>query len=136
MICEEILISREVSYDDITKAISTVFNVAFQEVLTLSVDQWAETVIPDTVRIIGEITPYAGDFPLRVAFFWKNYRAEHLDKLRIIGEFCEKLHCQALVSDESDNPYTWYLVSDINKYEHIVIDSEQPENVIVIKGKL
>src|SRR5688572_15116065 len=114
MIWQEILITRDVSEQEIAAALASVFNFPQHRVLVVAdLGTYAGT-LTDDIGIRCERRPVAGDFVLHLSIYLRDADFEQFveahEDVVLVGRMCRIWDCAALVSDDSVNPYSWLLV--------------------------
>lgn len=120
MIWQEFLVDRNLTKNEIANAIAHLFLIPLTDVLV--VDDIVETDVSDRVRVLCERMSVEGDFSIRLSIYLRDSNLEQSDSTLKIGQFCELLNCQCLVSDESVNPYQWRLVQSSETWKLVYLD--------------
>ena len=120
MIWQEFLVDRNLTENEIANAIAQVFSIPLTDVLV--VDDIVETDVSDRVRVLCERMSVEGDFSIRLSIYLRDSNLEQSDSTLKIGQFCELLNCQCLVSDESVNPYQWRLVQSSENWKLVYLN--------------
>jgi hypothetical protein len=123
MIWQEFLVDRNLTENEIANAIAQLFSIALTDVLV--VDDIVETDVSDRVRVLCERMSVEGDFSIRLSIYLRDSNLEQSDSTLKIGQFCELLNCQCLVSDESVNPYQWRLVQSSENWKLVYLDPKK-----------
>jgi hypothetical protein len=123
MIWQEFLVDRNLTENEIANAIAQLFSIALTDVLV--VDDIVETDVSDRVRVLCERMSVEGDFSIRLSIYLRDSNLEQSDSTLKIGQFCELLNCQCLVSDESVNPYQWRLVQSSETWKLVYLDPKK-----------
>jgi hypothetical protein len=123
MIWQEFLVDRNLTENEIANAIAQLFSIALTDVLV--VDDIVETDVSDRVRVLCERMSVEGDFSIRLSIYLRDSNLEQSDSTLKIGQFCELLNCQCLVSDESVNPYQWRLVQSSENWKLVYLNPKK-----------
>lgn len=123
MIWQEFLVDRNLTENEIANAIAQLFSIALTDVLV--VDDIVETDVSDQVRVLCERMSVEGDFSIRLSIYLRDSNLEQSDSTLKIGQFCELLNCQCLVSDESVNPYQWRLVQSSETWKLVYLNPKK-----------
>jgi hypothetical protein len=123
MIWQEFLVDRNLTENEIANAIAQLFSIPLTDVLV--VDDIVETDVSDRVRVLCERMSVEGDFSIRLSIYLRDSNLEQSDSTLKIGQFCELLNCQCLVSDESVNPYQWRLVQSSETWKLVYLDPKK-----------
>lgn len=120
MIWQEFLVDRNLTENEIANAIANLFLIPLTDVLV--VDDIVETDVSERVRVLCERMSVEGDFSIRLSIYLRDSNLDQSDSTLKIGQFCELLNCQCLVSDESVNPYQWRLVQSSETWKLVYLD--------------
>ncbi|MEG4631106.1 hypothetical protein QUB56_16110 [Microcoleus sp. AR_TQ3_B6] len=120
MIWQEFLVDRNLTENEIANAIANLFLIPLTDVLV--VDDIVETDVSERVRVVCERMSVEGDFSIRLSIYLRDSNLDQSDSTLKIGQFCELLNCQCLVSDESVNPYQWRLVQSSETWKLVYLD--------------
>jgi hypothetical protein len=123
MIWQEFLVDRNLTGNEIANAIAHLFLIPLTDVLV--VDDIVETDVSDRVRVLCERMSVEGDFSIRLSIYLRDSNLEQSDSTLKIGQFCELLNCQCLVSDESVNPYQWRLVQSSENWKLVYLNPKK-----------
>lgn len=123
MLWEEILIDREPADEELRSALAGLFGVARGEVLV--VGSVAAQEVPAGVRVLGERGAAGGDFPARLSVYVLDAALEATERAAFVGEFCRRLGCSCLVSDDSPNPYAMTRVGPDGARARVYLDVER-----------
>jgi hypothetical protein len=123
MIWQEFLVDRNLTENEIANAIAQLFSIPLTDVLV--VDDIVETDVSDQVRVLCERMSVEGDFSIRLSIYLRDSNLDQSDSTLKIGQFCELLNCQCLVSDESVNPYQWRLVQSSENWKLVYLNPKK-----------
>jgi hypothetical protein len=123
MIWQEFLVDRNLTENEIANAIAQVFLIPLTDVLV--VDDIVETDVSERIRVLCERMSVEGDFSIRLSIYLRDSNLEQSDSTLKIGQFCELLNCQCLVSDESVNPYQWRLVQSSETWKLVYLNPKK-----------
>lgn len=122
MFWEDILVDRMLTSDEIKAAISNSFLIAMTEVLV--VDDIADTIVTEQVRVLCEQIPTRGDFLMKLSIYLRDPSLERFDHKQVIGKLCNLLDCKCLISDNSDNPYSMLQIEGETSQRNIFLKPE------------
>jgi hypothetical protein len=120
MIWQEFLVARNLTENEIANAIAQLFLIPLTDVLV--VDDIVKTDVSERIRVLCERMSVEGDFSIRLSIYLRDSNLEQSDSTLKIGQFCQLLNCQCLVSDESVNPYQWRLVQSSETWKLVYLD--------------
>ncbi len=124
---QDIFVDRNLTDNEIVTAFANILAVAPTKIyITENIaDDALHGRISDEKAVLCERMQVQGDFVLRLSIYLRTPALEQLDSMSIIMRFSELLHCACLVSDDSDNPYTWLLVQGLDKIQPVSLDMER-----------
>jgi len=123
MLWEEVLVDRELTDDEVMTTMVALFAVSPDAVLV--VDDITAANVSEKLSVVCERTPIRGDFSLRLSIYLHDPALEQLDRIAIVGQFCDLLHCKCLISDDSVNPYAMLLVEGSARQQPVFLDPER-----------
>lgn len=123
MIWQEFLVDRNLTENEIANAIAKLFLVPLTDVLVI--DDIAETDVSERVRVLCERMSVEGDFSMRLSIYLRDSNLEQIDSTLKISQFCELLNCKCLVTNESVNPYQWWLVQGSQSWKLVYLDPKR-----------
>jgi len=123
MMWEDVVLERLVSVRDLIIALESAFSVAEGEVAVIESVEDLIGMNPVT-HVVFETWTVQGEFAMVVSIMWSGRQMykEVPDVITTVKKLCKILTMKALVSDESINPYTNYLISDSGLVELIGLD--------------
>lgn len=127
MIWQDVFINRILNSQEIKKGLSTIFPVSEDDILVVSDISSEECVVDDEIKILCETWVSKTDFPYSITIYLRNEKIIPVgnkiesDILKI-GKFCEVLKCEALIGDDTVNPFLWVLIKNNTEFERISIN--------------
>lgn len=126
MIWQDVIINRVLSKAEIEQGIRTIFPINTEKIF-ITADMYNMNIsLGDNIKIVCETWISKADFPFSVTIYLredsllpKTNMLKH--NIQRFGEFCELLNCSVLIGDNSNNPYTWILISNRVDYELVSI---------------
>jgi hypothetical protein len=103
--------------------VSQVFFISPAGVLV--VDDITESAVSEDICIITEKMPVKGDFLLKLSIYLLDSKLERFNFKAIARKFCSILSCQCLISDDSVNPYSMFLVKESKDIQLVYLEPEQ-----------
>lgn len=128
MIWSEIHVDRPLSPLDVSELLARVFGVEASRVAV--VEDMEDLPEPGTKAVVGERTDRDGDFPLTLTIYtFMEDVPPVAEAAQLMSGFVE---ARVLVSDESLDPYTWWLVSSGHVEQATVDPDALDEGKIVL----
>jgi hypothetical protein len=115
MSCQDILINRSIEFNKIQTALSQIFAINSSDILV--VDEVPQTPIQESTRILCQAQEISGDFKQLVTIYLRDDSLNSLLTSDTISKLCQRLKCECLISDDSDNPYSMILIRGENDYQ-------------------
>ena len=124
---QDVIISRLLSKEEIKKGLCTIFPVKANEILVVDNIESIQGYLGEDIRILCQTWLSKVEFPFSISIYLRDQslipnenKLQHdIDK---IGEFCETLICEAIIGDESVNPYSWLLIRSRVDYRQTFIN--------------
>jgi hypothetical protein len=120
MIWQELVTDRNLTEHEIKHAISKAFNISPKSIFV--VDDITEFDVDEQVRVVCERIEMSGDFPMRISIYLRDEQLVPSNSQTMLGDLCDLMKCQCLVSDESPNPYQWLLIQNSKNWRSVYID--------------
>ncbi|MFZ5987729.1 MAG: hypothetical protein ACOYWZ_11470 [Bacillota bacterium] len=126
---QDIIISRIFTKNKIVKGLCTVFPVVANEILIVKDIDDIKGTISDSIRIVCQTWVSKTEFPFSISIYLRDQSLLPKEKklyhdIYKVGEFCETLNCEAIIGDDTINPYSWILIKSRNDYSPIYVDIE------------
>lgn len=110
MMWQDVIINRILYKEEIKKGLCTIFPVKANEILVVDDIESIQSSLGKDIRILCQTWISKAEFPFSISVYLRDQslapienKLQHdIDK---IGEFCETLICEAIIGDESVNPY-------------------------------
>lgn len=131
MAWNEIFLNRRLSPDAILNAVGQLFNVNPHDIVVSHDDRWYDFAKDPNMVMICDLTPIAGDFPLRLRIIANREHVPHAAPFdgSSVGMLCELLDCNALAElDEDYDPYTFMLVRSRNEVLRVRVNADRLDN--------
>jgi hypothetical protein len=122
----DVLVDRKLTSDEIVSVLRQVFGLSSSEVLV--VDEMPEEPIGNNVGLICERREVNGEFCLILSLYVQDGKFSHCNEADTIGRFCEISHCRCLISDNSINPYSFFLVQSPKGLKNVFLDANRLED--------
>jgi hypothetical protein len=116
-------VNRILTREEITRTVEEILRVSKDNILIIkSLEQLEEQRnTPFTIFIQTFLHPQA-PFLFRLEPWGDQVPGYQGEFVHFVGEFCERLHCQALADDHSPSYYSWLLVSSTTQIEPVFVD--------------
>ncbi|MCU6792105.1 hypothetical protein OB236_08195 [Paenibacillus sp. WQ 127069] len=122
---QDIIVNRILTKAELSHGLCCIFGIGSSKLrITPSIEILMDS---SDAEVICETRKCNTDFPLILSIYFSGNAPR--DTLTMIGEFCEILKCEVIISDDSINPFTMLLVKGKDLLEQITIDlSEFDDN--------
>lgn len=123
MIWENVFVDRHLTAGEAAATLAKAFAVPVADVLVVP-DVIAADVRPNA-RILVELAPARGDFPVLLTIYLRDPNLAARDRAATVGRLCEALGAACLVSDDSVNPFTMLLVRSATDRQLVGLDPDR-----------
>ncbi|RKZ38334.1 MAG: hypothetical protein DRR16_33685 [Candidatus Parabeggiatoa sp. nov. 3] len=132
MIWQDILVDKNLDFQNIALELAKIFEVNLSEVLVL--EEITDTPIPQNIAILCQAQATLGDFKMLLSIYIHEQTLfKKCTITNCIPKFCDSLECVCLVSDGSINPYTMLLVTGNAEWKSVSLSpSELEENRYIL----
>ena len=139
MLWEDLVLDRSIPDRPLQEALAATFGVAPEVVRVVESLDDADAGESTKLAVLVERTLLAGEFPLQASIYLRDAELElrlsaPAERVARVKQFCELLHCSALMSDESLDPYSWLRVGASGVVEMVTLDAgrlDQDEFAVV-----
>ena len=119
MIWQDILLERQFENEVLKRALAEAFDVPFHDIRVVdSIEEASEVA-----SIIAEQTSIKGDFRCLLSLYVDDSLAS-MEPAKVTRKLCSLLNVQALISDDSVNPYTMILINAATEGQSVKLDAE------------
>ncbi|MFD0694969.1 hypothetical protein ACFQZT_12755 [Paenibacillus sp. GCM10027628] len=118
MMWQDIIVNRILTKVELTNALCSIFQIDNSKLIITPTLE--DTIVADDAEVICETSECKAEYPLILSIYLKKENPK--DSLALIGTFCEMLNCEAIISDDSPNPFTMLHVLGKGRWEQISID--------------
>lgn len=131
MAWNEIFLNRRLSPDAILNAVGRLFDVNPHDIVVSHDDRWYDIANDPSMVMICDLTPIAGDYPLRLRIIANREHVPHAAPFdgESVGVLCELLGCHALAElDDDYDPYTFMLVLSRHDIRRVRVNPDRLDN--------
>ena len=130
MLWEDLVLDRSIPDRPLQQALGATFGVAPEAVRVVEPMDYANAGEDASLAVLVVRTPLAGEFPLQAGVYLRDEEVETrlgapAERLARVKHLCELLHCTALMSDESLDPYSWLRVGASGAVESVTLDADR-----------
>jgi hypothetical protein len=122
MNCQDIVLNRRLEDDEIRIGLSSIFNVASSEVLT--VEEIPSDPISQSIRVLCQVQDLEGEFKQLVSIYVRDQTISISSLEESLGQFCSIYKCSCLIADDSKNPYSMTLITAQGNYQTVYLQPE------------
>lgn len=122
MCCGDVLIDRVLSDGEVASSLNQLFSASQGEVLVVDDIASPNLKLTPLVKVICEKRQVKGSFPTALSFYIHDEKIRRLDEQQVIKQLCVLLNCSCLISDNSNNPYSWLLAQATGSTQHVSLD--------------
>jgi hypothetical protein len=115
---QDILVNRILTKVELTDALCSIFQIESSKlIITPNIE---DITVTDEAELICETRICKADYPVILSIYLKKEAPK--DCRSLTGTYCEILNCEAIVSDDSLNPFTMLHVMGIGRWEQISLN--------------
>ncbi len=127
---QDIVVNRILSDEEIKAGLCHIFKISYSEIMIT--EEVPEEPLSPNIKVLCEKSETEGDFTTLLSVYVRDEKLEDSDVLYSVGQFCEKLGCLCLITDNSVNPYLWILVDDTKKFEKVYLDTDKLDDGLYV----
>jgi hypothetical protein len=120
---EDLLIDRELTAEEQAATLADLFGVGRADVLVFESGATPEGA--SAARVLCERGAVGGDFPARLSVYVDDDVPKDAESRPLVEQFCRRLNCSCLISDDSPNPYSMLLVRPDGATQRVYLDTER-----------
>lgn len=113
----EALITKRINRDRLLEIISKIFDISSQEIFITNNVCNLNINVNKNIQILWENSEPKGDFLVRVCIYLRYRKIKDIEysEERFFIKLCQLLKCKCLISDNTNNPFTWILFESNNR---------------------
>lgn len=130
----EALITKRINNEQLSEIISNILDISSQDILTINNICDRGIAVNDNIKILVENDRAKGDFSTRICIYFRklNFKDIKYSEEQFFRKLSQLLKCKCLISDDTNNPFTWILLDNNDKQSVYLIPKYLDREIYII----